>query len=183
MANNEIEVRCIASELRIEQWDDTTASRTITGYAAKFECWSDPIMGWFKEKIARGAFDECGLQDVIMCFNHRDDAILARTRRVAICRRAERPCDGRADDTQVFPRGGCRTGGVPCLSGYRGFRALSRRTQGGVSQGAYAAAGAVGTRRSRSCWKPLAGAVGKGPLVKRTKIIRTTTALLLKASD
>lgn len=79
IANNEIEVRCIASELRIEQRDDTTASRTIVGYAAKFECWSDPIMGWFKEKIARGAFDECDLQDVIMCFNHRDDAILART--------------------------------------------------------------------------------------------------------
>ena len=45
IANNEIEVRCIVSEFRVEQRDDTTASRTITGYAAKFECWSDPIMG------------------------------------------------------------------------------------------------------------------------------------------
>ena len=77
--NNEIEVRCIVSDLRIEQRDETTASRTIAGYAAKFECWSAPIMGWFREKIARGAFDECDLQDVIMCFNHRDDAILSRT--------------------------------------------------------------------------------------------------------
>lgn len=79
IANSEIEVRCIASELRIEQRDEAATSRTIVGYAAKFECWSDPIMRWFKEKIARGAFDECDLQDVIMCFNHRDDAILART--------------------------------------------------------------------------------------------------------
>lgn len=79
IVNNEIEIRCIVSDLRIEQRDETTASRTIAGYAAKFESWSEPIMGWFREKIARGAFDECDLEDVIMCFNHRDDAILART--------------------------------------------------------------------------------------------------------
>lgn len=36
-------------------------------------------MDWFRERIARGAFDGCDMQDVIMCFNHRDDAILART--------------------------------------------------------------------------------------------------------
>lgn len=78
-SNNEIEVRCIVSDLRIEQRDEANVSRTIAGYAAKFECWSDPIMGWFREKIARGAFDDCDLQDVIMCFNHRDDAILSRT--------------------------------------------------------------------------------------------------------
>lgn len=77
--NNEIEIRCIVSDLHIEQRDEATVCRTITGYAAKFECWSDPIMGWFREKIARGAFDDCDLQDVIMCFNHRDDAILSRT--------------------------------------------------------------------------------------------------------
>ncbi|MEI3541172.1 MAG: HK97 family phage prohead protease [Alistipes onderdonkii] len=78
-ANNEIEVRCLVTDLRIEQRDAAAVSRTITGYAAKFETWSEPIMGWFREKIARGAFEECNLSDVIMCFNHRDDAILART--------------------------------------------------------------------------------------------------------
>lgn len=36
-------------------------------------------MGWFREKIAQGAFEECDLADVIMCFNHNVDAILART--------------------------------------------------------------------------------------------------------
>lgn len=78
-ANNEIEVRCIVSDLKIEHLDEATAGRTIAGYAAKFECWSDPIMGWFREKIARGAFDGCDMQDVIMCFNHNTDSILART--------------------------------------------------------------------------------------------------------
>lgn len=79
IANNEIEVRCLVTDLSIEQRDAATASRTITGYAAKFDTWSETIMGWFREKIAPGAFEECDLSDVIMCFNHRDDAILART--------------------------------------------------------------------------------------------------------
>lgn len=33
-------------------------------------------MGWFREKIARGAFDGCDLSDII---NHNTDSILART--------------------------------------------------------------------------------------------------------
>lgn len=79
IANNEIEVRCLVTDLHIEQRDSATVSRTITGYAAKFATWSEPIMGWFREKIAQGAFEECDLADVIMCFNHNVDAILART--------------------------------------------------------------------------------------------------------
>lgn len=74
-----LEIRSLVGDLHIESRDTGAAGRTIVGYAAKFECWSEPIMGWFREKIARGAFDGCDMQDVIMCFNHRDDAILART--------------------------------------------------------------------------------------------------------
>ena len=74
LQNNPIEVRCQVSELRTSQ-----ESRTIVGYAAKFERWSEPIMGWFKEQIARDAFSECDVTDVIMCFNHNIDSILART--------------------------------------------------------------------------------------------------------
>ena len=74
LQNNPIEVRCQVSELRAN-----TESRTIIGYAAKFECWSEPIMGWFREKIDRDAFSECDVTDVIMCFNHNVDSILART--------------------------------------------------------------------------------------------------------
>lgn len=75
----EVEIRCLISDLHIEQREVGTASRTIAGYAAKFESWSEPIIGWFREKIARSAFDECDLSDVIMCFNHNVDDILART--------------------------------------------------------------------------------------------------------
>ena len=77
--NNEIEIRSLVGDLHIESREEGTISRTIVGYAAKFESWSDPIMGWFREKIARGAFDGCDLSDVIMCFNHNTDSILART--------------------------------------------------------------------------------------------------------
>lgn len=75
----EIEIRCLISDLHIEQREVGTASRTIAGYAAKFDSWSEPIMGWFREKIARSAFEDCNLSDVIMCFNHNVDDILART--------------------------------------------------------------------------------------------------------
>ncbi len=74
LQNNPIEVRCQVSELHTNQ-----ESRTIVGYAAKFEKWSEPIMGWFREKIDRDAFSECDVTDVIMCFNHNIDSILART--------------------------------------------------------------------------------------------------------
>lgn len=77
--NNEIEIRSLVGDLRVENREEGSAGRTIVGYAAKFESWSDPIMGWFREKIARGAFDGCDLSDVIMCFNHNTDSILART--------------------------------------------------------------------------------------------------------
>jgi len=36
-------------------------------------------MGWFKERIDSRAFEECDTEDVIMCFNHNADSILART--------------------------------------------------------------------------------------------------------
>ena len=72
--SKQLEVRCQTSELRTN-----AEGRTIVGYAAKFERWSEPIMGWFKEQIARDAFSECDVTDVIMCFNHNIDSILART--------------------------------------------------------------------------------------------------------
>lgn len=76
---NEVEVRCLASDVRIEQRSEESGGRTITGYAAKFDSWSEPIMGWFVEQIRKGAFDECDMSDAIMCFNHNIDDILART--------------------------------------------------------------------------------------------------------
>ena len=76
--SNQIEVRCNISDLKVES-RQASESRTIVGYAAKFERWSEPIMGWFREKIDRDAFSECDVTEVIMCFNHNVDSILART--------------------------------------------------------------------------------------------------------
>lgn len=73
------EVRSRVAGLRVEQRADETLSRTIVGYAAVFDSWSDPINGWFKEKIDRHAFDDCDMSDVIMCFNHSINDLLART--------------------------------------------------------------------------------------------------------
>lgn len=76
----EIEIRCELSDVRIEsRSDDPATGRTISGYAAKFDKWSSPIRGWFIEMIAAGAFDDCDMTDVIMCFNHNENSILART--------------------------------------------------------------------------------------------------------
>ena len=77
--NIEIEVRSIVSDLQIRQKEDGKKGRTITGYAAKFDTWSEPIYGWFKEQIARGAFDKTDMSDVIMVFNHDISSVLART--------------------------------------------------------------------------------------------------------
>ena len=79
MKSKEVEKRCFISDMKIEQRDGESASRTISGYAAKFDSWSSRIGGWFREIIARGAFDNCDLSDVIMCFNHNTDNILARS--------------------------------------------------------------------------------------------------------
>jgi HK97 family phage prohead protease len=77
--NGERELRCQLSDVRIEQRDGEGGGRTVTGYAAKFDKWSEPICGWFTEQIRAGAFDGCDTSDTIMCFNHNVDGILART--------------------------------------------------------------------------------------------------------
>jgi HK97 family phage prohead protease len=79
--NGERELRCQLSDVRIEQrdGDGDGGGRTVTGYAAKFDKWSEPICGWFTEQIRAGAFDGCDTSDAIMCFNHNVDGILART--------------------------------------------------------------------------------------------------------
>lgn len=76
--NEQIEVRLGVSGLSVEQREGASG-RTISGYAARFDSWSDPIYGWFKEKIARGAFDGCDMADVIMVFNHDIGGVLARS--------------------------------------------------------------------------------------------------------
>jgi len=77
--SGEVELRCQLSDVRIEQREGESGGRAVTGYAAKYGTWSEPICGWFTEQIRAGAFDECDMVDAIMCFNHNVDDILART--------------------------------------------------------------------------------------------------------
>lgn len=68
------------SRIEIEKRaEDTQQSRTIVGYAAKYDRWSDPIYDYFIEKIARGAFDDCDFSNCIATFNHNVNSIMART--------------------------------------------------------------------------------------------------------
>lgn len=70
-----MEIRHLEAELRAK-----SESRTIYGYAAKFETWSEPIWGVFIESIARGAFDGADMSDVVCCYNHNQQMMLARTK-------------------------------------------------------------------------------------------------------
>lgn len=69
------EIRCYDSTLELRAEGE---SRTIRGYAAKFNVLSRTI-GWFKEQIAPGAFDDVLDQDVVALFNHDENIPLART--------------------------------------------------------------------------------------------------------
>jgi len=55
----QIETRYFAVPVTIEKRDGEEDSRTIVLYAAVFDKWSKNFGGWFREKIARGAFDNC----------------------------------------------------------------------------------------------------------------------------
>ena len=52
----------------------------ITGYAARFNVWSEPICGMFLEKIRKGAFAKTIKEaDIRSLFNHDPNYILGRT--------------------------------------------------------------------------------------------------------
>ena len=73
--NNNIERRNFATiELRAEP-----ESRKVTGYAAVFDSYSEEMWG-FREKIARGAFDNVLNDDVRALFNHDPNFVLARSK-------------------------------------------------------------------------------------------------------
>lgn len=75
-----LERRFLALPVEIEQRADNAVSRTIFGYAAKFNTWSDPIYGWFREKIDPAAFNNVLDQDTVCLFNHDKNKVLARNK-------------------------------------------------------------------------------------------------------
>ncbi len=72
-----MEKRTTIQPLTIEKREDGTDSRTITGYAVVFDKWSRNL-GFFREKIARTAFDNVDMSGVVATFNHNFDNVLAR---------------------------------------------------------------------------------------------------------
>lgn len=76
--NDKLERRFIAqAEMRIGE--DKDAPRSIDAYAAVFDEWTD-IGGWFREKVAKGAFKQTIKRgDVRGLINHNPDKIFGRT--------------------------------------------------------------------------------------------------------
>lgn len=73
---------CI-TDMQIEQRaDETSPSRTISGYAVRFNEWSKPFWGEWVEMIDPHAFDGCDMSDVVMTTDHGTncDDVLARSR-------------------------------------------------------------------------------------------------------
>lgn len=74
------ERRYFESNVQIRAAEGEGESRTIEGYAFKYEVWSRKIL-FFYEKIQRGFIDDLNLDemDVLALFNHNNDKVLART--------------------------------------------------------------------------------------------------------
>lgn len=71
----EREVRVFCPEFRASVVDGV---KRIGGYAAVFNKWSDDL-GWFREKIAPGAFANAITKgDTVALFNHNPDIVLGR---------------------------------------------------------------------------------------------------------
>lgn len=68
-------------DLRAVPLDDKHPLAKLEGHAAVFESITS-IGGWYQEKIARGAFDNCDFDDVLLFVNHDMSKVpLARSRR------------------------------------------------------------------------------------------------------
>lgn len=73
---SEREIRIFSPEFRATEEDGV---KRIAGYAAVFDSWSENL-GWFREKIQRGAFaDAIKNSDTVALFNHDSNIVLGRT--------------------------------------------------------------------------------------------------------
>lgn len=74
----EWEKRSCTVEVRVETIGE---KKKIRGYAAMFNEWSDPIMGYFREIIRRGAFKKTIQEnDIRALFNHDPNYVLGRNK-------------------------------------------------------------------------------------------------------
>lgn len=77
------ELRFFESTIEVRNTEEGTESRTIEGYALKFNTDSQILNDWsehgFIERIAPGALDDANMEDVIAVFNHDVNQLLARS--------------------------------------------------------------------------------------------------------
>jgi HK97 family phage prohead protease len=76
---SEREVRCLMSGVQLRAAADGKGPGTCHGYAAVFDAFSEDL-GYFREKVAKGAFAECLDQDVRALVNHNPDRLLGRSK-------------------------------------------------------------------------------------------------------
>ncbi|MEG2612475.1 MAG: HK97 family phage prohead protease [Alistipes sp.] len=80
---NTQQVRCILTNVGIAQRaaEGDEPSRTISGYAVRFNEWSKPFWDEWIESIDSHAFDACDMSDVVMCVDHSTSVsdVLARS--------------------------------------------------------------------------------------------------------
>lgn len=65
--------------MEIRDGENGEDSNKITGYALKFNRWSDTLYGFFREKIDPRALDNANMSNVVALFNHDSNKILGRT--------------------------------------------------------------------------------------------------------
>ena len=63
--DTKIERRFYELPVKIETRDGNTESRTVVGYAAVFDKWSNPMGGWFREKIDRNHYTKFNINGLL----------------------------------------------------------------------------------------------------------------------
>lgn len=76
--NDKVERRIFSTGIEVRAASDEDGSAVVRGHAALFETLSDNL-GGFREKIAKGAFDDVLSDDTRALFNHDSNIILGRT--------------------------------------------------------------------------------------------------------
>ena len=74
---NEQERRFISEPIEIRKKEDGTEGRTVSGYALKFNTWSEDL-GYFRETINERALEGVDLSNVVATFNHDFSMPMAR---------------------------------------------------------------------------------------------------------
>jgi Escherichia/Staphylococcus phage prohead protease len=77
--NPKREVRCLMAGVELRANEVAGSPGTVHGYAAVFDKFSEDL-GYFREKIAPGAFADCLSQDVRALVNHNPNKLIGRNK-------------------------------------------------------------------------------------------------------